>query len=379
MFKSLPFSKSCFPRSLLPALTLILLFCNNATGASSVDCGPSQHLANEKRQVKFVNDTGHDIQIHWITNDSKRLPFIEVKAGLTRPFGSYQGHRFVVQSSTINQHCIVIGSEEVQLISAMPEGSTFRFNSIELNAENTPFRGTAYITPLDASSFKIDKDLSIELSSKGKSVQQLYTPDRKNVKATEVETFQVTLSHSVEHKDSNSDYGPSQHQLNLLINTELEENERKRIAQDVTEILAKLPFHTTRFTKQIEIHPGKEIFTANPAQSSFILTEGLMSQQQSAKQFTGAVFHETLHNALDRRFANNMEWFEAQSLDNGIISDHAFKSPLTEDLAESYMPYYLLNCEPDLLDAFKKKLIKSTIPNRMMFFDKYVPASCKAS
>ncbi len=62
-------------------------------------------------------------------------------------------------------------------------------------------------------------------------------------------------------------------------------------------------------------------------------------------------------------------WLEAQELDNGFISLLAQDAPDTEDVAQSFLPYFTVLYRSDRITDFLTATIINAIPARLSYFD----------
>ena len=74
--------------------------------------------------------------------------------------------------------------------------------------------------------------------------------------------------------------------------------------------------------------------------------------------------------SLDSYHANNEEWLNAQLEDGNFISTYAQEHPFREDIAESFLPYFALKYRSDRISTELAKIISTTIPNRIKYFEK---------
>lgn len=82
-----------------------------------------------------------------------------------------------------------------------------------------------------------------------------------------------------------------------------------------------------------------------------------------------ALTHEAAHVSLDGAHRNSVGWIEAQMKDCSFISGYARDNPTTEDIAESFLPYFALRYFPERLSDSNKAAILNTMPNRIAYFD----------
>ena len=100
-----------------------------------------------------------------------------------------------------------------------------------------------------------------------------------------------------------------------------------------------------------------------------------------------ALLHEGVHTSLDETHAAAPGWLMAQAADPTFISTYALDYPAREDLAESFVPYVIVQYRADRTPAGMVDTINATIPNRIAYFDAelagswcpLVPEDCPAT
>ena len=100
-----------------------------------------------------------------------------------------------------------------------------------------------------------------------------------------------------------------------------------------------------------------------------------------------ALLHEGVHTSLDETHAAAPGWLMAQAADPTFISTYARDYPAREDLAESFVPYVIVQYRADRTPAGMVDTINATIPNRIAYFDAelagswcpLVPEDCPAT
>ena len=82
-----------------------------------------------------------------------------------------------------------------------------------------------------------------------------------------------------------------------------------------------------------------------------------------------ALLHEGVHTSLDDPHAAAPGWLAAQAADPTFISTYAQDHPAREDLAESFVPYLLVQYRADRATELMVDTISIAIPNRIGYFD----------
>jgi len=129
---------------------------------------------------------------------------------------------------------------------------------------------------------------------------------------------------------------------------------------------------TTELRKDIEtvwIHKGLEPFGGGN-KNILIHTDWSLKHYENQGILEETLLHEASHTSLDSYHSNNIDWLAAQSDDCKFISQYAEKNPLREDIAETYLTYYVIKYRPERISSDLKKIIEDAIPNRIKYFDK---------
>lgn len=80
--------------------------------------------------------------------------------------------------------------------------------------------------------------------------------------------------------------------------------------------------------------------------------------------------HEATHAALDAFHRDTPAWKAAQEADDRFISDYAEERPTTEDLAESFVAWFIVRYRPSIVSSEVRDKILSAIPNRLAYMDR---------
>lgn len=82
--------------------------------------------------------------------------------------------------------------------------------------------------------------------------------------------------------------------------------------------------------------------------------------------------HEGSHASLDGYHANAREWICAENDDRKFISTYSRDNPGREDVAESALPWLAVRYRSNRINQNDVNTIRSTIPNRMAYFDRKI-------
>ncbi len=358
-------------------LLIALLISAPTKSLPQENCKPSQTIEKSSKFVKFVNHSQSDVSLHWVNSSGENLEFMNVKRESSRNFSRFHGHTFSVNlEPKSTSTCFTISRKQTQVIILSDSGNKLLFpgNNKNFDSSKTPFSGTAYIAESNEQPIGTNLNREVELQAKGVFVRKLRSFQGSVKDTFEVEEYHLSLPHYQERQAGLDD--KRKHYINLYIATSIAAHTRERQAHKIKRVLTQLPSSLYVYTDSIYIFPGKKRFTANPQGKDIAISSQLMDLLSSKNHFPSALLHELSHNALDRRFAYHSDWLLAQSTDAATISQYAFDFPLTEDLAESFVSYYLIRCQPQWLSDNKINVIKDIIPNRIAFFDKHLKQPC---
>lgn len=360
---------------LLLSLSFICLSsANDSYGAKASTCSASESKSSKKYSVYFANQSNKPIELQWLDANGATHPFKQLAVQQSFYFSSKEGHRFSLGKDELKP-CFVIGNTSVQAI-AYGQSKKLHFNNGQFYQADfkAPFQSTGYLVKLSGNtSFSQARNI-LSINSSGMKNLSLRTPKNNNKQSLSAEVFEVK-------------FGPSGTQatvqqakpgqiLRLVIMDSIAEEKRQELAEELAAIAARIPYYLAKHSKQIELHPGEGWPSANSSTHSFTMGVETLHKLKQYGVIDSTFFHEMTHIALDPKFRNDHRWWLAQSQDQTVISDYAMKSTYTEDLAESYLPYYLLNCLPETLGQDRQEVIRETIKHRIAFFEQQAPAIC---
>ncbi|MFM7661339.1 MAG: T9SS type A sorting domain-containing protein [Bacteroidota bacterium] len=132
-------------------------------------------------------------------------------------------------------------------------------------------------------------------------------------------------------------------------------------------IIGQLPAFLRSETQKIWIHQGDESFGGGF--NGVLIHTGGSPNYESLGILEEVLFHEATHTALDPLYASDPGWISAQNSDIGFISTYAASSPMIEDIAESFLAWFMVRQCERRLSGSDSITIAQTIPNRIAFFD----------
>ena len=157
--------------------------------------------------------------------------------------------------------------------------------------------------------------------------------------------------------------------IEIQVNPEFSSVENAQIeAQKYAMVIGRIPKCLRKDVQTVWIHKGNNPFGGgnnnlliHTEQGEDYIKSGILEE---------TFVHEAAHTSLDSYHANNEEWLNAQLEDGNFISTYAQEHPFREDIAESFLPYFALKYRSDRISTELAKIISTTIPNRIKYFEK---------
>lgn len=141
----------------------------------------------------------------------------------------------------------------------------------------------------------------------------------------------------------------------------------KEYVYKLTDKLGKLPDFMRDKLSHVIIHKGNSTAFAEDAGRFFVLYSDNMNTRISNKDLEETVFHESIHVALDLKYAKSKLWKKAQEADKVYITEYAKSRPAKEDLAESALFVFTMIKYPGRLPINVEEWVANNIPNRYSF------------
>lgn len=368
---------------------LVLISCTSSVlvnAASSSQCEWSNHSSAIKKQVIIYNQSRGEVDLNWIHPNGGDVYMMLIPSMESRTLSSYKGHQFRltnrIKSRSRNENrnihrCFRIDDADIQKIDYYGDTRKLSFSDLgsDFDSSKPPFKGTVYIQKLATDRLPLTRSSTSQLKHLGSLNKTLRQPSGGEANML-VQRFELVLTSAKNNANNPQSKANKKHSLSILVASTIDDDATDKLISTLRSMVEHIPFNIVEYTKQIEVHPGNDTFTANPLSSSFLLTQELTEEFKHRGYLFSALFHEFLHNALDKKYAYHDEWLAAQNADGSLISQHAAKAPYSEDLAESYWPYFMLRCFKNVLSAGTVSTIEKNISNRSAFFDKFIPAIC---
>ena len=155
--------------------------------------------------------------------------------------------------------------------------------------------------------------------------------------------------------------------LEVRVNPEFHRERGEQLAQQYMAAFGQLPTELRRGMQSFDIHDGRRPFGGGGRN---VLVHVKMGEHYLERGIlTETLFHETVHATIDRQLKRDSQWLAAQQADTKFISNYAADNPTREDLAESLLLCIAIVQRPERLPEGMASLLKTTIPNRIRFFE----------
>lgn len=141
----------------------------------------------------------------------------------------------------------------------------------------------------------------------------------------------------------------------------------KEYVQKLTPRLGKLPELLRKELSHVVIHKGNSTAFAEDVGRFFVLFSDNMDTRISNNDLEETVFHESVHVALDLKYAKSENWEKAQKADGVFVTEYAKSRPYKEDLAETALFVHTMVKHPNRLPSNVEEWVNKNIPNRYKF------------
>ena len=135
--------------------------------------------------------------------------------------------------------------------------------------------------------------------------------------------------------------------------------------------IGQLPTELRADVETVWIHDGDEDFGGG--NFNLLIHTGRAFAYEDQGILEEVFLHEAAHTSLDAYHKDSPGWLTAQSNDGQFISDYARDNPYREDIAESFPMYYAVRYKSSDIPTSTLATIVSTMPNRIQYFDNYLP------
>ncbi|MXZ38746.1 MAG: hypothetical protein F4Z19_10935 [Holophagales bacterium] len=130
--------------------------------------------------------------------------------------------------------------------------------------------------------------------------------------------------------------------------------------------IGQLPSALRKRIETVWIHKGD--FRWGGGNDNILIHVGKAPEYLASGVLEEVLMHEAVHTSLDPDYRTTAAWLAAQAADPGFISVYARDYPETEDMAESFGPFFAAEYRADRIPAAMAKTIRDTIPNRIAYF-----------
>jgi len=132
-------------------------------------------------------------------------------------------------------------------------------------------------------------------------------------------------------------------------------------------LIGQLPKILREDVNEIWVHQGVELFGGG--NNSILIHTGQTINYENSGILEETLVHEASHTSLDATHSASTGWLNAQNADNEFISTYAQDNPTREDIAESFLPWLMVQYRQNDISTIDFNNITQTIPNRLSYFD----------
>ena len=138
----------------------------------------------------------------------------------------------------------------------------------------------------------------------------------------------------------------------------------------VAPIVGRLPAVLLSGLDQIELNLATRGFGAANQDKGIIHIPTSGGDQHIDDGFIEEVLiHEAAHVSLDPTHRDSPGWHRAQQADGVFINEYARDYPDREDIAESFLAYFIVAYRPERVDESILNAFRNAIPNRLAYFE----------
>ncbi|MFN3193749.1 MAG: hypothetical protein ACE361_24765 [Aureliella sp.] len=138
--------------------------------------------------------------------------------------------------------------------------------------------------------------------------------------------------------------------------------------------LGRLPSVLRKGVSRLVVHRGGKDTTAFSDEGLIVVYSENASVRIRNHDLEETIFHESVHAAWDKKYAASEDWKRAQQSDGRFATLYAKSYPAREDLAETALFAFTLIHHPDRLpDSLREQLLE-TVPYRIEFVARLIPA-----
>lgn len=131
--------------------------------------------------------------------------------------------------------------------------------------------------------------------------------------------------------------------------------------------IGRVPTGLRENVASVTIHKGKEPYGGG--NKNLLIHTGQTDIYESRDILEETFVHEAAHATLDGFHAMAAAWQDAQSDDNGFITEYAQAHPVREDIAESFLFYLAVRYRAERISENLYNTIMTSMPHRIAYFD----------
>lgn len=224
----------------------------------------------------------------------------------------------------------------------------------QIVAQEPPYSGTIFIEPKIVTSD--DPSVFESCTYKGQATRDNIFDRRTN----RFETIKNAFVYEIVWSDGLT--------TEAVINPEFETKEAAEAeACKYGFIVGQLPYVLRTDVDQIWIHKGNCDFGGG--NRSLLIHTGRTVEYERDGILEETLIHEATHTSLDS-YHYGQEWSKARAGDGKFISTYAKDNPDSEDISESFLLWLAVRYFKDRILIQNYNTIVTTIPNRLVYFDK---------
>lgn len=153
----------------------------------------------------------------------------------------------------------------------------------------------------------------------------------------------------------------------IQVNPEFEAADALAAAELYAAAIGRLPAFLRADVDTVWIHQGNEDFGGGNA--NILIHTGRADEYEVDGVLEEALIHEAAHTSLDATHAQAAGWIAAQEADGNFISQYAKDNAVTEDVAESLVPFIAVQYRSERITDFLEALIRKAMPARIEYLE----------
>ena len=159
-------------------------------------------------------------------------------------------------------------------------------------------------------------------------------------------------------------------EVEFQVHPELGSREAARAVVDTyAPIVGRVPAVLLSGLEQIELSLGTGGLGANRGKGIIHIPTSGGDEHIDDGFIEEVLIHEAAHVSLDPTHRDSPGWRMAQQADEVFINEYARDYPDREDIAESFLAYFIVAYRPERVDESTLNAFRNAIPNRLAYFE----------